>query len=118
MAADTIIVQDLEVSYRVGVPDDERAKPQKLLISLELGCEFTRAAATDDLKHTIDYHAVCRRLLGFGEGREWRLIEKLAVEIAEMLLEEFGARLATVEVKKFILPEPRYVAVRVTRTKE
>lgn len=112
---DTIIIQDLAVLFRVGVPDEERARPQKLLISVELGCDFSRAAAADDLKHTIDYHAVCKRLLGLGEGREWELIETLAVEIAQLMLEEFGARTASVEVKKFILAEPRYVAVRVER---
>ncbi|MBM3839397.1 MAG: dihydroneopterin aldolase [Verrucomicrobia bacterium] len=114
---DTIIIQDLAVLYRVGAPDAERATPQKLLITVELGCDFSRAAAADDLKHTIDYHAVCNRLLGLGEGRKWKLIETLAVEIAELMLAEFGARTASVEVKKFILPDPRHVAVRVTRSR-
>jgi hypothetical protein len=33
------------------------------------------------------------------------------------VLAEFGALTASVEVKKFILPETRHVAVRVTRTR-
>jgi FolB domain-containing protein len=114
---DTIVIQDLAVLYCVGVPDEERAKPQKLLITVELGSDFSRAASDDELKQTIDYHAVCKRLLGLGSGREWKLIETLAVEIADMMLAEFEARTAWVEVKKFILPEPRYVSVRVTRTR-
>ena len=114
---DTITVRDLEVSYRLGVPDEERAKPQRLLASLELISEFSRAAATDDLRETIDYYAVSRRLLSYGEGREWKLIEKLAVDIAEMLLAEYGPSTATVEVKKFVLPEASYVSVRVSRTR-
>jgi hypothetical protein len=32
-----------------------------------------------------------------------------------MILEEFGPRTVAVQVKKFILPESRYVAVAVTR---
>jgi FolB domain-containing protein len=114
---DTIAIQDLAVHFRVGVPDEERSKPQQLLITVELGGDFSRAAASEDLKHTIDYHAVCNRLLALGKGREWRLIETLAVEIAELVLAEFGALTASVEVKKFILPETRHVAVRVTRTR-
>ncbi len=113
---DTIIIRDLAVLFRVGVPDKERENFQRLLLSVELGCEFSAAAQTDQLEETIDYYAVSRRLLGFGEGREWKLIEKLAVDIAEALLLEFQPRSVAVEVKKFIVPEARYVSVRVTRT--
>ena len=112
---DSILIRDLAVFYRVGVTAEERALPQRLLLSLELGSEFSRAAATDDLKDTIDYYAVSRRLLAFGDGKEWKLIEKLAVEIAVMVLAEFEPRTVSVEVKKFVLPEARFVSVRVTR---
>lgn len=112
---DTVIIQDLEVWYHVGVPESERASPQRLLLTLHLGSEFTMAAQRDDLRWTIDYAAVCERLRRLGEGRSWQLIETLAVEIAELVRQEFSATTATVEVKKFILPQTRYVAVRVTR---
>jgi dihydroneopterin aldolase len=47
----------------------------------------------------------------------WKLIETLAVDIAQMILEEFGPRSVAVEVKKFIIPQARHVSVRVTRSK-
>jgi len=112
---DTIIIADLEVMYRVGVPEKERATPQRLLISIELSVDFRRAATVDRLGETIDYDSVCKRLLGFGEKREWQLIETLSVEIAEALLDEYSARTVTIEVKKFVIPQARYVAVRTTR---
>jgi 7,8-dihydroneopterin aldolase/epimerase/oxygenase len=112
---DTIIIQDLAVLYHVGVPEAERAKPQRLLISLEMRSDFTRACETDDLRATIDYYGVCQRLQKFGEGRSWKLIEKLAGDIAAMVRSEFGADAVLVEVKKFIIPEARYVAVRLER---
>lgn len=112
---DTITIQDLEVRYRVGVPDDERAQPQRLLITVVMQHDFGPAAATDDLRHTIDYYAVTQRLLRLGEGRSWRLIESLAVEIAELILREFRPALVAVEIKKFIIPETEYVSVKVRR---
>ncbi len=112
---DTITIQDLEVRYRVGVPEAERAEPQRLLLTVAMELDFTAAATGDELTRTIDYFVVSRRLLGLGEGRSWRLIETLAVDIAGVLLLEYGAARVTVEVKKFILPEARWVAVRVTR---
>src|SRR4051812_12913040 len=75
---DVIRICDLEVSYRVGVPDAERARPQRLLLDVRMEHDFRPAAATDDLTKTIDYFAVAQKLLKFGQGREWKLIEKLA----------------------------------------
>jgi dihydroneopterin aldolase len=112
---DTILIHDLAVFYRVGVPEAERSAPQKLLLTLELGCDCTAAAQTDDLRKTIDYHAVCQRLLAFGEGRSWKLIETLAVDIASMVRAEFQAAGVAVTVKKFVIREANYVGVRVVR---
>jgi dihydroneopterin aldolase len=114
---DTIIIRELEVFFRVGVPDAERAEPQRLLVSVEMERDFQRAAAGDDLRETIDYYAVTRRLLAFGDGRSWKLIETLAVEIASMILKEFGPERVRVEVRKFIITEARFVAVRVERSR-
>jgi dihydroneopterin aldolase len=112
---DTIKIKDLEVRYCVGVPDAERAQPQRLLLTVELGQDFTNAVARDDLRRTIDYFKVCQRLLTYGEGRNWKLIEKLAVDLTFLLQREFGAVFARVEVKKFIIPEAAYVSVTVER---
>ena len=113
--SDLICIRDLEVFCRVGVPDDERAQSQRLLITVEMQVDISGAVQSDDLTKTIDYFAVTRRLLQFGEGREWKLIETLASEAADCVRGEFGATGATVEVKKFVLPEVRWVSVRVTR---
>jgi dihydroneopterin aldolase len=112
---DTIIIRDLAVGYHVGVTEAERATPQKLLLSLEMGIDCGRAAASDDLAQTIDYAAVCQRLLEFGRGRSWKLIETLAVDISDLARDEFRAASVAVEVKKFIIPQAQYVGVRVVR---
>ncbi|HEX4119554.1 MAG TPA: dihydroneopterin aldolase [Verrucomicrobiae bacterium] len=112
---DRIVITDLEVHFRVGVPEQERSAPQRLLLTIELDHDFTAAAKTDDLAATINYHAVAQRLLRFGDGRQWKLIETLAVEIAETVLREFGGAAIAVEVKKFVLPQAAHVAVRVIR---
>jgi len=112
---DTITIKDLEVRYCVGVPDAERERPQRLLLTLDLHHDFAPAVTRDDVRRTIDYFQVCQRLLCYGEGRHWRLIEKLAEDLAGLLLREFGAASVRVEVKKFIIPEAAYVSVTVER---
>ena len=111
----TISIVDLEVFYRVGVPEEERARPQALSITVEMAADFAAAAKSDAIEDTIDYFQVSQRLLKFGEGRSWKLIEKLAADIAEMILGEFGAQRVTVEVKKFIIRDAKYVSVKLER---
>jgi len=38
---DKIVVKDLEVDTRIGVTEAERARPQRLLITVELECNLT-----------------------------------------------------------------------------
>jgi FolB domain-containing protein len=110
-----ISIVDLEVFYRVGVPDAERAEPQRLILTVVMETDFTAAAKSDSIADTIDYFSVTQRFLKFGDGREWKLIEKLAVDIAETILFEFKPATVTVEIKKFIIPQARHVSVQITR---
>ena len=111
-----ITIVDLEVFMNVGVTDEERANPQRLLVSLDMEFDFSSAAMSDRLTKTIDYFAVAQRLLKYGEGRSWKLIEKLATEMADDVLGQFQPQAVTVEVKKFPIPQARYVSVRLTRS--
>jgi len=117
MNTGTISIVDLEVFYRVGVPDAERAQPQRLLLTVEMESSFSAAAKSDSIADTIDYFAVTQRLLKFGDGREWKLIEKLASDICEMILQEFKPQSVSVEVKKFIVPQAKHVSVSLKKSR-
>lgn len=112
---DVISIADIEVQSRIGVPEEERAHPQRLLISVELETDVSVAAKADDISETINYHSVYLGVIKLCCQGERRLIETLAEEIAAMLLEEFETKAVRVEVQKFILPETRHVAVRIER---
>ena len=115
MNEDKISIVDLEVFYRVGVPEAERAQPQRLLLTVVLESDFAGAASSDCIADTVNYFSVTERLLNFGSQQEWKLIEKLAADLGEMILAEFKPRAVSVEVKKFIIPEARYISVSLTR---
>jgi len=110
-----IAIVDLEVFFRVGVTDEERAQPQRLLLTVDMEFDFSPAATDDRLAQTIDYFAVAQALLRYGEGGHWKLIEKLATDVADLVLAEFRPSAVTVEVKKFPIPQARYVSVTVSR---
>lgn len=110
-----ISIVDLEVFYHVGVPDEERARPQRLLLTVTLESDFSAAVKTDAIADTIDYFAITGRLLKFGDGKNWKLIEKLAADIADVISAEFKPQSVTVEVKKFIIPQARHISVSLTQ---
>ena len=112
---DKIRITDLEVFYCVGVTEAERAKPQRLLLCVEMAHDFASAVARDDIAETIDYYSLSKRLLGFGDGCHWQLIETLAADLASMILDEFGPATVTLEVKKFVIPQAAHVSVTVSR---
>lgn len=110
-----ITITDLEVHFRVGVPDEERAKPQRLLLTIEMQQDFSTAAATDDIASTIDYFDVSQKVIALGNGRSWKLIEKLANDIADLVLTGYHPAAVTVTVKKFPIPQAALVSVTLTK---
>ena len=102
---------------RVGVPDEERAQPQRLTVSLVLQPRNSFDRLNDELEGTVDYAAICKDLRQFLSGRRGKLIETLAHEMAEHLLAQFDLTRVELELRKFVLPETRFVAARIVRTR-
>ncbi len=99
------------------MPDAERAQPQRLTASLVLEPKDEFRNLADDLGRTINYAAVCAEVQAFVSSRQDKLLETLANVIAEHLLKKFALRRVELELRKFILPETRFVAVRILREK-
>ena len=80
-------------------------------------CDFEAAARSDAIGDTINYFEVAQTLLKFGEGRSWKLLERLATEIADWIMVKFKPAGVPVEIKKFIIPEAKHVSVTFSRGK-
>ncbi len=112
-----ISIVDLEVLYSVGVTDEERSKPQRLLVSVDMVADFSSAEVSDRIEKTINYQDVADELVKFGQNRSWKLLERLVSNIADLILSRFKPESVVVEVKKFALPKARYVSVSLGRTR-
>jgi dihydroneopterin aldolase len=110
-----ISIVDLEVFFCVGVPDEERAKPQRLLVTVDMSMDFSVAAVSDRIEKTINYQEVANDILKYGEGRNWKLIEKLATNVADFILARYKPHGVSVEIKKFPIPQARHISVIVTK---
>ncbi len=112
-----ISIVDLEVFYSIGLADEERAKPQRLLLTVDMNFDFSSAAISDRIEKTINYQLVVNDLLEFGKNRSWKLLEKLVTNICEHILTQYQPQSVTVEAKKFAIPQARYISVTLTRTR-
>ena len=115
MDDDSIRIQQLEVQAHIGVPDEERASPQRLTFNLTLWPIRSIGELHDEIGRTVNYANVCEEVKKFVEQRRDRLIETLADELAAHILEAFEIRRVAVELRKFILPQVEFVSVTVTR---
>ena len=113
--ADLIHIEALAIASRIGVPAAERRLPQRLSVcaTIEPDCNFV--ALNDRIDKTIDYAAVCEEIKAIAQARTRRLVETLAEDIATGLLAKFPIWRVIIEVRKFILPDTDYVAIRIER---
>lgn len=87
---DIVYIRDLKVDTVIGIFDWERRIRQTVSIDLEMACDISRAAASDNIADALDYKAVAKRLISFIETSEFLLVETLAEKVAAIVREEFG----------------------------
>lgn len=115
-----IEVRDLRVLGRHGVPDAERARPQPFSCDVDAWFDATRPAASDSLGDTVDYGALAELVAGVISHTSFALLERLAGEVADRVLEAHPAvgRLS-VTVRKLRPPVPVEVgSIGVTLVRE
>ena len=114
-AEQQIHIEQLKVFARVGVPQTERARRQRLVLNITLWPARDLRDLQDRIAETVDYSALCRDAKGFLSRQSPKLLETLANDLASHLLRKFRVRKISIEVRKFVLKEASYVSVTVTR---
>ena len=110
-----IEIAELEVQSSVGVSEKERQTRQKLAVCLRFQIAPPFGSLADEIARTIDYGAVANEVSAIAASGSRRLIETLVAQIADGLMARFPMIRLEVELRKFILPNTRYVSVRTAR---
>ena len=97
---DIIFIDELRLSTLIGIYPREKVMPQTVEMSLQIGTSTVSAGASDDIGDTIDYAVVVERLRTELASQHFNLLEKLAEDVAGLLIEEFGARWVRVTIAK------------------
>jgi len=97
---DKIFLRELKVETIIGIWDWERKIRQTVIIDLEMSADIAKAAATDDIKDTLDYKGVAKRIQQFVSESSFQLVETLAERIAGIVRDEFDVAWVRVRVNK------------------
>jgi dihydroneopterin aldolase len=107
-----IEIGDLEVKGRIGVQEQEREDPQRLLVTVRFQIGLSFAALSDQFDKTIDYTLVAAQVEKVVETTRAHLIEKLVSDIGNALMAHFPMQRLEIELRKFVLPNARYVSAK------
>ncbi|MEK5230296.1 dihydroneopterin aldolase [Lysinibacillus sp. FSL K6-0232] len=117
---DYIHLKDMQFYGYHGVLAAETTLGQRFRANVSLAVDMTKAGETDDLNYTVNYaevYALCRDIV---EGEPFKLIEALAVKVANTILTTYTDKVKGVRVE-LIKPDPpihgyyKEVSVEVTR---
>src|SRR5262249_13988 len=75
--SDRIHIEQLEISARIGVPEKERATPQRLTVSISFWPYYERRDLSDKIDNAVNYSTVVEETKNFVRKQSTNLIETL-----------------------------------------
>lgn len=97
---DKILLNDIKVECIVGIWEWERRVPQVVIVDLELATDVRKAAASDRIEDAVDYKHAADRVREFVAQSQFKLLESLAENTAQLLLHEFSLSAVRVKISK------------------
>ncbi len=97
---DIVFIEKLKIPATIGVWEWEQRIKQNLIIDLELGTDNRNPAATDNLEDAVSYKDVAIRVSEFVSTSSHKLVETVAENVANIILDEFPISWCKVKVSK------------------
>jgi dihydroneopterin aldolase len=97
---DELSVWGIECYGHHGVFEHEKREGQTFVVDLTLGVDTAPAAATDDLRDTVDYGTLVAAVKNAVEADPVDLIETLAQRLADVCLRDVRVEWARITVHK------------------
>lgn len=100
---DVIFIREFRFETLIGIHDWEKQVPQAIQLDIEIGCASGKAAASNDVRDTIDYGRVIARIRETCSESHFPLLESLAEHLAALIIDEFHAPRVKLSVAKLAL---------------
>ncbi|MDI5878287.1 bifunctional dihydroneopterin aldolase/7,8-dihydroneopterin epimerase [Enterobacter sp. EC-ML559] len=97
---DIVFIEQLSVSTTIGVYDWEQTIEQKLVFDIEMGWDNRKSAKSDDVNDCLSYADISETVIGHVEGQRFALVERVAEEVADLLLSKFNSPWVRIKLSK------------------
>ncbi|MBF2754088.1 MAG: dihydroneopterin aldolase [Gammaproteobacteria bacterium AqS3] len=97
---DVLYIRDLRTEVIIGAFAWEREVLQTLRLDLDIAVDIGAAAGSDSLDDALNYKAVCARLIECAQGSRYALIEPLAEQLAQLVIDEFNVPWLRLKISK------------------
>jgi len=87
---DKVFIEQLEAITTIGVYEWEQEIKQKLVLDIEMAHDNRPAGVSDDVEDALDYAKVSEAILTHIESGRFLLVERVAEEIAELIMSKFS----------------------------
>lgn len=106
------------VSCVIGTFSEEREREQMLLIDLKVEYDWSHCLQTGQLQDALNYLQLAELCTSFAQEKQHLLLESLAHDIAQAILQQFAVNWVWLKIKKpaaLSSAEFTYVELRSTR---
>ena len=83
---DKVFIENLEIETIIGIFGWEREVKQIVRISLEMSFDISKAGKSDKINDALDYKKIGKSIVNLVENSSFFLVEKMAEEIASLVL--------------------------------
>ncbi|NJQ20339.1 bifunctional dihydroneopterin aldolase/7,8-dihydroneopterin epimerase [Pantoea sp. LS15] len=97
---DIVFIEQLSVITTIGVYDWEQTIEQKLVFDIEMGWDNRKSAKSDDVNDCLSYADISETVIAHVEGQRFALVERVAEEVAELLLKKFNSPWVRIKLSK------------------
>jgi len=104
VTSDRIFLEDLRFYGHHDVTRDQQSVGAWFSVDAEMAVDLGPAAASDDVRSTVDYGLVATRIVEVCTKERVNLIERLAGMVAQALLGEFPCEEVRVRIRKLTPP--------------
>ena len=97
---DIVFIEQLSVITTIGVYDWEQTIEQKLVFDIEMGWDNRKSAKSDDVNDCLSYADISETVIAHVEGQRFALVERVAEEVADLLLSKFNTPWVRIKLSK------------------
>ena len=97
---DIVFIRDLSVETVIGIYEWEKRTRQRVVLNIDMATDISKASKSDNIDDAVSYKDVAHRVADYVSDTKHELVESLANNICQVILQEFPVPWVRLELHK------------------